>query len=225
MGFTCKVICVSGWKMRNRKQNRGIGDYQIKQAEEAKWKILEALADGDWYRYKEIREKTNLSSRTLTKHLDRLQEIPIVERKEDVESGKYPVPVLYRIISPFDTYVNAKVFRERFADDIEEMLDETKDPLVILDIIHTFSHTGFVQLLTEIKERDEISNNELCFFGECFLWGNYKILIARLMGESRKLKNELNILQFLKNQAERQIELNTLALQRYKEMEKKNQQA
>lgn len=165
------------------------------------------------------------SSRTLDKHLKRMVKIPLIERKEDVESGKYPIPVFYRIKSPFDTYVNAKLSRERFADHIEEMLAETKDPLVILDVIHVLSHERFVELLKEIQERDKISNNELFFFGECFLWGNYKILITRLMGESRKLKNELNIPQLLINQAERQTEVYTKALQIYKEMEKKNQQA
>lgn len=211
--------------MRNPKQNTGMGDYQIEKAEKAKWTILEALADGNWYRNKDLKEKTNLSPRTLDKHLKRMVKIPIIERKEDIKSGKYPVPVLYRIISPFDTYVKAKIMRTEFADGIEEMLDEAKDPLIILDAIHTFSHTGFIELLTEIQERDKITNDELYFFGECFLWGNYKILIARLMGESRKMKNELNILQLLINQAERQIEVYTKALQIYKKMEKKNQQS
>ena len=211
--------------MGSRKQNKGMGDYQIEKAEKAKWAILEALADGDWHQNKDIREKTELSSRTLDKHLKRLVKIPVVERKEDVESGKYPVPVLYRIISPFDTYVKTKLSRELFADHIEEMLDEAKDPLLILDAIHGLSQAGFVQLLEEIQDGDEITNNELYFFGECFLWGYYKIVIARLMGESRKMKNELNVLQLLIKQAERQIEIHTKTLQIYKEMEKKKQQA
>ena len=211
--------------MRRRKQNNGMGDYQLEKAEKAEWAILKVLADGEWHRNKDLREKTELSSRTLDKRLKRLVKISVVERKEDVESGKYPVPVLYRLVSAFVTYVNAKLLREQFVDKIEGILDETKDPLVILDMIHAFSHTGFVHLLEEIKERDEITNDELFFFGECFLWGHYKILIARLMGESRKLKNELNVPLLLKNQAERQIEVYTAALQIYKEKVKKNQQA
>lgn len=210
--------------MRRRKQNTGMGDYQIDKAQKAKWAILEALADGNWHRNKDLKEKTKLSSRTLAKHLERMVKIPVIERKEDNESGKYPIPVLYRIISPLDTYVRSNILRTLFADQIETILDETKDPLFILDTIHALSQEGFVELLRRIQQSENISNEELYFFGECFLWANYKIFIARLMGASRKLKNELNIHQLLTKQAERQIWIYTKLLQSYKKMENKNQQ-
>jgi hypothetical protein len=46
-----------------------------------------------------LREKTKLSTATLTKHLKEL-ETGIVERRIDHESKEYPPPVLYRIQNP-----------------------------------------------------------------------------------------------------------------------------
>jgi DNA-binding HxlR family transcriptional regulator len=59
--------------------------------------IFKALSDGQWHRNMEIHEKTKISSRTLTKHLDRMAKTKIMEKKIDKESGKYPYPVLYRL--------------------------------------------------------------------------------------------------------------------------------
>ena len=62
---------------------RGLGDTQIKNSKRAKEKILSvlesALENGEFLRYKEIQDKTGLSTATLTKHLKELGK-GIIER-------------------------------------------------------------------------------------------------------------------------------------------------
>lgn len=211
--------------MKSHKQNIGIGNYHINKATEARWKIFIALSDGQWHRNMKLKEKTELSSRTLAKHLSQMTKIRIIERKKDVKSGKYPIPVLYKIKFPFDTYVKANISRIWFANQIETMLDETKDPLFILDAIHVFSQEGFIGLLRIIQQDKSITNEELYFLGECFLWTNYKKFISKLIEASRQIINNLNITQLLMNQAKRQIKIYETALQIYEKTEKINQQS
>jgi len=201
--------------MKSHKQNIGIGNYHIDKANEAKWAILTALSDGQWHRNMELKEKTKLSSRTLAKHLNWMTKIRVIEKKTDVESGKYPIPVLYKVVPALETYVKASITRTWFANRIELMLDETKDPFIILDAIHAASQDVFIELLKEIQQDISTTNEEIYFFGECFLWANYKKFVSKLIEASRKIINDLNITQLLINQAKRQIEVWKELLQIY----------
>ena len=66
----------------------------------------------------ELKEKTSLSSRTLAKHLNRMTNLQIIERKKDVRSKKYPVPVLYKATHELLTYleVNIRELKEQIAE-------------------------------------------------------------------------------------------------------------
>lgn len=172
----------------------------------------------------ELKEKTKLSSRTLAKHLSQMTKIRIIEKKT-VKNGEYPFPVLYKAESDLVVYVRANITRIWFANQIEAMLDETKDPLLILETIHAISQEGFIELLKIIQQDKSITNEKIYFFGECFLWTNYKKFISKLIEASRKIINNLNITQLLINQAKRQIKIYETILPIYEKTEKTNQQS
>jgi len=167
----------------------------------------------------ELKEKTKLSSRTLAKHLNQMTNIQIVEKKSDVESGKYPVPVLYKATPELTTYVKASITREEFANDLESLLDESKDPLILLDAIHDSSQLGFIELLTQIQQNKIVTIEQINFFAECFIWANYIQFTSKLIEASRKIIYDLNITQLLINQAKRQIIIYETVLKIYEKME------
>jgi DNA-binding HxlR family transcriptional regulator len=116
-------------------------------------RILLALIDGEWHRNKELKEKTKLTPRTLSKHLYELErKFRWIERREDTESGEYPHPVLYRATSSIVTMtiVMKTVFDN--ADDIETILKETKDPLQILEEFHKINEYYFTLILETIQK-------------------------------------------------------------------------
>ena len=67
-----------------------MGSYQEDKAYYARRSIFKALSDGQWHRFIDLKEKSKLSPRTLAKHLNRMVKIQIIERKTDIEGGKYP---------------------------------------------------------------------------------------------------------------------------------------
>jgi len=207
--------------MKNRKQNTGVGNWHIDKAYKAKWSILKTLSDGQWHRNMELKEKTKLSSRTLAKHLNHMTNIQILERKTDVESKKYPVPVLYKATPELTTYIKASITREYFSNNLETCLHESKDPLFLLDTIHIFSQIGFIELLTQIQQNKIVTNEEINFFAECFLWANYKQFTSKLIEASRKIINDVNITQLLINQAKRQITVFQTVLKIYEKINQK----
>ena len=169
----------------------------------------------------ELKERTGLSSRTLAKHLNHMTNIQIMERKRDIESGKYPVPVLYKATPELTTYVKASMARKEIAKGLEPALNESKDPLLLLDVIHVSSQLYFIELLTQIQQNNIVTNEQINFFAECFLWANYKQFTYKLIQASRKIINDLNITQLLIDQAERQITIYERALKIYEETEQK----
>jgi hypothetical protein len=171
----------------------------------------------------ELKQKTKVSSRTLAKNLNQWVKIQVIERKVDVQSGKYPYPVLYKATPELTTYINACIVREKIANDLEPAINETKDPLCLLDTIHAFSQVGFLQLLTYIQ-KNNIQTHEFAIniFAEFAIWRYYKQFIHKLIDASRKIINDLNITQLLIEQAKRQITIYEVALKTYEKMEQKN---
>lgn len=97
---------------------RGMGDWHISKATDSKTKILEVLKDGKWHRYKEIVEKTGLSTATVAKHLKELS--PIVEKRIEVNSGEYPYPTRYRLISLSSDVKMLRMIKDPFIQALEE---------------------------------------------------------------------------------------------------------
>ena len=149
----------------------------------------------------ELEEKTKLSSRTLAKHLNEMTEIQAIERKTDVESGKYPVPVLYRTTPELQEFINANKLRTMVTDGIEPMLDETKDPLFVLDIFHITNQTFFLLLLEKIQKGDITTREKINFLGKYYIWENCREWIPKLIEASCKIINEIDFIQLLKRQA------------------------
>jgi len=85
--------------------------YQNKCREETKTRILAALQGAGWIRYQNLKEKTELAKSTLSKYLKELVEEKILERKRELESGEWPIPVSYRIAKKEKSFVEAKVGR------------------------------------------------------------------------------------------------------------------
>jgi len=97
---------------------KGVGDWHISKATDSKTKILEVLSDGKWHRYKEIVEKTGLSTATVAKHLKELS--PIVEKRIEVDSGEYPYPTRYRLVSIRPDVKMLRMIKDPFIQGLEE---------------------------------------------------------------------------------------------------------
>jgi len=74
---------------------RGFGDDQITRTKKANTTVLQALEDGEWHRFNEIVEITKMSPATVSKYLKGFKKE--VEKKRDLRSGKYPIPVSYKL--------------------------------------------------------------------------------------------------------------------------------
>jgi DNA-binding PadR family transcriptional regulator len=85
---------------------RGFGDDQITRTKKAKTTVLKALEDGEWHRFNEIVEITKMSPATVSKYLKGFKKE--VEKKRDLRSGKYPIPVFYKL-----TELGQKTLAER----------------------------------------------------------------------------------------------------------------
>jgi DNA-binding HxlR family transcriptional regulator len=85
---------------------RGFGDDQITRTKKAKTAVLRALGDGEWHRFNEVVETTKMSPATVSKYLKAFKKE--VEKKRDLKSGKYPIPVSYKL-----TELGQKTLAER----------------------------------------------------------------------------------------------------------------
>lgn len=181
----------------------GIGEYQKMKAYSAQRVIFKALYDGQWHRNMELKDKTKLSSRTLNKHLNQLIEMCLIEKMVDTESGKYPVPVLYKAKPALLAYMKSNLLREDFSEKVDAMLAETKDPLVILEVIHDFSQRSFMHILEQIKLNKNIMDEQIDFLEEVFLWSSYKSFTFDLIEACRRKIDTLDLNQLLISQAKR----------------------
>jgi len=162
-----------------------------------KWNVGDpsrtTTAVGRWHRNMELREKTKLSSRTLSKHLDEMVRAKVVERQVDNKSGKYPFPVFYRATPMLLAYTKSSLLREDFSQMVDAMLHETKDPLKILEVIHAYSDLGFLFLLKAIKNNENVTDEGVDFFEEVFLFSSYRSFIFDLVEASRRVLDNLDL--------------------------------
>ena len=144
--------------------------------------ILIALSDGQWHRINDLKEKVKLSPRTLYKRLNELEkELNWIERKEDTESGEYPYPVLYRATETIlSTAILIKTVHYN-AENIEENLKKTKDPLKILERLHRLNLYYFTLLLETIQEDKYMSQKHIDAMTNLTIYDPYKIYIDNLI--------------------------------------------
>ena len=195
-----------------------MGMYQKEKVFYAQRSIFRVLSDGQWHRNMEIKEKTKLSSRTLAKHLNKLTQLYLIERKQDVESGEYPVPVFYKAIAELLTYIRGSILRDNFSDNVDQMLKETKDPLMILEAIHEFSQLGFMTIMENIRKDKKIANQVLDFYENMILFTNYRSFMFELIEATRKVIDDIDFDKLLAAQAKRQKEASETALKHFTEM-------
>lgn len=107
---------------------KGVGEWQLDRSSTAVQAITKVLMDGEWHRYQDLKEKSGLSSATLSKHLKELEE-GIVEKKMHLDSGEYPYPVAYRIKEKY--LVHIKQFDKSLASGIFTVIRFTKNGIKI----------------------------------------------------------------------------------------------
>lgn len=136
----------------------------------------------------ELKEKTKLTPRALSKHLRELEkEHHWVERKEDTESGQYPHPVLYKATDITVRYVKIMKTTFQYATNIETMLKETKNPYLILEDIHTISRTYFTEILAAIQHSiQNITYKNIDYMTSLLLHSTYKIYTTALIKATTK---------------------------------------
>lgn len=188
----------------------------------AKWDIFEALSDGQWHRNMELQATTKLNPFTLTKHLKQMTKDNIIDRKEDTESGKYPIPVLYKAPIELIDIVISNRSNKKFSEWIDEwvknkMVQTILDPLVILESINNITQVGFIQLLQEMQRDKKINASQITFLEEILITNNYNHAIKELITATWQIIDEININQMLVFQA---IRLKGVYAKTLKEYEK-----
>jgi predicted transcriptional regulator len=196
-----------------------MGDYQKVKAGAARQAIYNVLSDGQWHRTMELKKTTQLSSRTLAKHLENLMTLKLIERKEDTTSGEYPIPVFYKAIDQFlHDFLMPNKMRQLFKDKVSEMLEETNDPLIVLEMIQQFAQVDFIRILEEIKNNKKMSGEELVYLYDAFLLGNFQSFSLALTVATYKMIDKIDINKMLFAQAKRQQEIWRKTMKRYEEL-------
>jgi len=158
--------------MKNKKT--GLGEFHLHVMDLAKQKILNELDSEKWIRFNELREKTGLSTSTLTRHLKELQK-GIVEKYIDKKSGEYPLPVYYKL----NYWANFE--KEMYKIIFDKQLDRKelgeKDQLASY-IEYLNVQVGF-QLLNTLRNYFDKDFNEVAFNQ---VLENYVVSIYRKQG-------------------------------------------
>jgi len=107
---------------------KGVGEYQIRTSIESRRKILAALANGGWVRYRDIAAKAGVGTTTASKFLKSMEEAGEVEKKVDLAGGEYPYPVLYRLtpkgLDALKTFLRQEAAERTPACDLTESVRE-----------------------------------------------------------------------------------------------------
>jgi DNA-binding MarR family transcriptional regulator len=172
---------------------------------ETHWKIWEALSDGKWHRTKNLIKTTKLTAKTLHKHLKLMLKNTTITRKRDVESGRYPIPVLYRAHPELLEHLELRRMRKYFSSNIDATLKEANnDPLLILDSIHAWSQIMFLRMLEQIQKDKKMPMKEFYDRIELYLWINYEYFTENLLLATAKIIDKIDIKQLIISETKRQ---------------------
>jgi DNA-binding transcriptional ArsR family regulator len=135
----------------------------------------------------ELIEKTKLTPRTLSKHLRELErERRWIERREDTESGEYPHPVLYKATDITVRYMKLVKVTSEYAENIETMLKETKDPFPILDEILSISKEYFIMILAGIQYKKTMPWKNIDYMTSLLLHSTFECYTTSLIAAVTK---------------------------------------
>ena len=167
--------------------------------------ILKVLSDEEWHKYGELLEKTKISSRTLTKRLDDLQDRKLIQKEEREPRKRYP-SAYYKAEPELVTATKATILTEELSEDIEPALIEIKNPMVILELINLQNSLSLTSNLIEELKGNNISESKLYFLLELFVWEPYKALTWKLIEAIKKNRDIIDIEQIEKYQLEKTLE-------------------
>lgn len=184
--------------MDSKNQNANIA-YKTRQL------IFKALSDGQWHQNMELISTTKLNYRTLTKHLKKMTETQIIEKKKDIINGKRAV--LFKTTTHGALYIDSMMFRKLYSDNIDKVLEESKDPLMMLNVIHNWSQLNFIQILKLIKNNIITNSNTLNYLEEFLLWDDYQYSTMKLIEATTKNIDKININELLMSQVIKQKEI------------------
>jgi len=178
-----------------KKDSRGMGELQAKDKISNRWKILNVLRDGGWHQYKEIKEETDLSPPILAKHFKELRRL--IEKKEGEEDNRETYykanPALMSAFFQMD-------LTSAEWEDIEEQFLKSKDLSFALEQLNMTSNLNIIMALANIKSKNfDIGNLEAVqLFFETFVFSPYEILVSRLVNASRKVIDDIDLNQVMK---------------------------
>jgi DNA-binding HxlR family transcriptional regulator len=163
---------------------RGFGDDQINRTKKAKTAVLKALEDGKWHRFIEVVEITKMSPATISKYLKAFKKE--VEKKRDLRSGKYPIPVSYKL-----TELGQKTLAERKTLDHIETPNKTffktenKDtlPKMLLGARQDIAELVSVESWYDLSPEGKVFIDTLLVFDE-----EHKEKIATMVNELKRKK-------------------------------------
>lgn len=198
--------------MINEKKTRGVGKYQIKKAQKTIMKILRVLSDGKPHQYSELKKETQLNSPTLSKHLKRLTQTKLIERKMNRDNGKYPPPVYYTAKPPALLQLKIISMAEQEMQEIEKIIsDPKKTPLDVLDQINMKNNALILWALAQCKENKDIPKEFVVFVLEIAVWDPYMVLTSHLVEASKKIIENVDIGE-LQKRNETTISLDEISL-------------
>jgi hypothetical protein len=161
----------------------------------------------------ELIKETKLSSRTVNKHLEQLIHAQLIEKRSDIQNGKYAV--LFRVKPELMHYVKNGILRRRIADDMENLLSETKgDPLPILELIHENNQLYFLDLLERIQRNKNMPDEQIQYFTDIFLLAPYRQWTTKLIEASLKTIDKIDINQAVLEHLKRQTRVSLKTLEK-----------
>jgi predicted transcriptional regulator len=171
----------------------GMGEQQIKQMISSRRTIAKFLSDGKPHQFNELKKESRLSAPTISKRLKELIKMDLVTKEVDTKSGKYPYPVFYTATKEF---VEAGVNR-RIIDDLSNAIDtyiaRDKDPFALLININVISEITLENILLSLKKNKNLTKEELFFYWNNWVLEPYKELTLKLLEESMKVIDDINI--------------------------------
>jgi DNA-binding transcriptional ArsR family regulator len=181
----------------SKKTNKGLRDYQAEKSMESQLTIVNFLVDDeDWHRYSEIKEITKLSDPTITKQLNKLKAMKLIEKKLDTKSGKYPYPVYYRLNQD---YVDAfrggyHLFHFDYPDDnFVRRKDNMKRNLEEGNLGEIFKNINFnnnlaiLGIMISVKENRDMSDKVKRLLLELLLWKPFKTSTWKLIEKAEPI--------------------------------------
>lgn len=156
-------------------------------------RILKTLSDEKWHKYGELLEKTKISSRTLTKHLDYLKECNLIKK----EKREYP-SAYYKAEPELVTWTEATFSIEEFSKQIEPLLLKTKNPFLVLDIINARCQGALKITIGKLMDEKNTPKHKLHFFLELFVWAPYRVFTWKLIETTKKHIDKIDSEQVIK---------------------------